>query len=716
MLDTTRLDGLSPQAASPAEGRARIGDRSPALLFRAPPVEGESLLSLVSRAAARNHLPSARPALVLIEAPSDIRSLHHRPDLAPALARLIGVAAEEVSTRLYGPRRERGHGLDAEREFFGTRVPAHWLTTAKRVAPGALAEAPHHRAVWDLAILDVCPDNGEPLLEGCPRCRRRLNWTPTALSACAACGTDLARMDGGPPRRAAEADLAGARFVADLLAPWRRGRAAALARLPAGLRILPPVDLLRLMLLLPDIIPGDPGGAPRRAKRESRERRPHRALTAALAVLEGWPDGLHAALDRRAATVPSQGRFGIHKYFGRSFVPLLQEYEKAAARSAGGPGAPPSAHEVLLAEIGRYLAARPRMSVGRNARLTERVRAASEREAGLRRAASMAEVMERIGWKHPRLRRLVDLWPDVVVHSDGRGSGAPKLLDMERVLGIVSALQAALSVPEAADALGISQPVCRDLVERGLLVRLEDRFARIHEVSASETLVTRASVEEIAKRLDAGAQQATDRSLTLRAVVSSVTLLGLGAADVVALMLDGRLRYHHAPPRRSRRKTPFPFAFDRASVDLFCAEGRRDLPMAIKAAAAELRWNQQTVLSMLRVGEMRALSGKAMFGATAIPRAEVARAKLDYATTAQVGSRLVPDPSMGFLRMLARELRRLGLDPVVGDGGAAGRTGQLIWSAEDITAADHDALSAWARRLGRTRRKERRTGSGGRKS
>jgi hypothetical protein len=289
------------------------------------------------------------------------------------------------------------------------------------------------------------------------------------------------------------------------------------------------------------------------------------------------------------------------------------------------------------------------------------------------------------------------------------------LLDMQRVLGIVSALRAALSVPEAAGALGISQPVCRDLVERGLLVRLEDRFARIHEVSASETLVTRASVEEIAKRLDAGAQGgAAAHSLSLRAVVSRVAPLGLGPADVVGLMLDGRLRYHPAPPARSRRKGPFLFTFDAASVDLFCAEGRRDLPMAIKAAAAELRWNQQTVLSMLRVGEMRALSGKAMFGATAIPRAEVARAKLDYATTAQVGARLVPDPSMGFLRMLARELRRLGLDPVVGDGGAAGRTGQLIWRAGDITAADHDALSAWARRLGWTRTKGRRTGSEGR--
>ena len=145
-------------------------------------------------------------------------------------------------------------------------------------------------------------------------------------------------------------------------------------------------------------------------------------------------------------------------------------------------------------------------------------------------------------------------------------------------------------------------------------------------------------------------------------------------------------------------------------------------------------WNQEAVAALLnqRQGNLPAsrvlallhaalydvalVAEKAMFGAIAIPRAEVARAKLDYATTAQVGSRLVPDPSMGFLRMLARELRRLGLDPVVGDGGAAGRTGQLIWRAEDITAADHDALSAWARRLGWTRTKGRRTGSRGRES
>ncbi len=122
--------------------------------------------------------------------------------------------------------------------------------------------------------------------------------------------------------------------------------------------------------------------------------------------------------------------------------------------------------------------------------------------------------------------------------------------------------------------------------------------------------------------------------------------------------------------------------------------------MAIKAASAELRWNQQTVLSMLRLGEMRALPGKAKYGATLVARDEVARAKREYLTTADVGARLFPDRPLAMQRMLAKALRCHGLQPVVGDGGAAGRTGQLIWRSRDVDGIDHEALLACGCRLG----------------
>jgi hypothetical protein len=158
------------------------------------------------------------------------------------------------------------------------------------------------------------------------------------------------------------------------------------------------------------------------------------------------------------------------------------------------------------------------------------------------------------------------------------------------------------------------------------------------------------------------------------------------------LMLDGRLRYHRALPAEAPRKERFPFTFDGASIERLCAAGQRTPPMAIKAAAAELRWKQQTALSMLCLGEMQALPGKAKLGATLIAREEVARAKRDYTTTAQVGARLFPNPPLNLLRMLAWELRRRGLKPVAGDGGAAGRTGQLIWRAADVAAVGLDLV------------------------
>jgi hypothetical protein len=662
------------------------------LLFSVDAAVGESLLSIVCRATARNHETSTRAVLALIDGPFDNFALHERSDLVPALAHLVGVPEAELTSRLYGPSLERGPGLDEERNFFGTYLPAYWLTEAKRIAPGAMAEAPYHRALWDLAIFEVCPDSGEPLIETCPGCQRGLNWTTSMISACNFCGVDLARSGRITAATAVDTDLAGVRFIADLLAPWRGGSVAAMSQLPQALRMLSTVELVRLMLLLPDMISDEASGARRRMQRQ--RRRPVE-LAASLKLLQGWPASLHEMLARQAGLTPFSGRFGIQHHFGPRFVGLLREYDVEADRFDRA-GVSLSAYEILLQEAARYFACRPHIPLRRGTLLAERVNLLTEVEDH-RQVASISDVTAMTGWGLPRVRRLAMIWPEAVIHWDGQGSGAPMLLDACRVKEIVSTVEASLSVPEAAKLLGVPQPVCRELIEIGLLRCLEERFAKLHGASGSEMLLNGDTVKQLLLDLEAGAARGCpERPLTFRAVHSSMAIFGLGGADILKLMLDGHLRYHRVPALRSHGAIKLPFHFDAKSLEKLSAKRRATMPMAIKAAATELQWNQQTVLSMLRCGEMQMISQKGRHGATLIAREEVARARRDYRSTAEVGLRLLAKPTLPQLRMLAAELRRRGLKPVVGDGGAAHRDGQLIWRAHEITLF-RVGLKAWAR-------------------
>ena len=231
------------------------------------------------------------------------------------------------------------------------------------------------------------------------------------------------------------------------------------------------------------------------------------------------------------------------------------------------------------------------------------------------------------------------------------------------------------------------------------------RFAVIHGTSGTDILVPADSVNEVAGRLNLGASaDRPARIIDLRAVVSSLRNLGLGSADVIVLMLNRQIGYHRTSPRTTDGNSQFPYIFDAEAFEQFCTSARRGRPMSLKAAATDLFWNQQTVRSMLHLGEIRKIRQEHRYKTVLISPEEVARAKRDYITTSQVSTRLVTYAPLGLLRMLARELRHLGLKPVVGDGGAAARRGQLVWRSVDIDGLNQGALSAWARRFKSTRK------------
>lgn len=60
----------------------------------------------------------------------------------------------------------------------------------RRVCPACLFESAHHRAMWDLRYVAVCPVHGCELLDVCPSCEEPLKWRGADLARCP-CGQGL---------------------------------------------------------------------------------------------------------------------------------------------------------------------------------------------------------------------------------------------------------------------------------------------------------------------------------------------------------------------------------------------------------------------------------------------------------------------------------------------------------------------------------------------
>ncbi|SDG56413.1 TniQ family protein [Propionivibrio dicarboxylicus] len=102
--------------------------------------------------------------------------------------------------RLYPEEVEQLSGIE-RRNHDGVRswqVCGEWVTKAAFIAPNhrkfcpcCLREAPFVRGCWQLVFYNACARHRTRLLDCCPKCRKRLNWTAHRLEYCA-CGYKLA--------------------------------------------------------------------------------------------------------------------------------------------------------------------------------------------------------------------------------------------------------------------------------------------------------------------------------------------------------------------------------------------------------------------------------------------------------------------------------------------------------------------------------------------
>ena len=205
--------------------------RVPPLPARVQPIPGETLLSLVARAADANVFPKLADLL-------GHAGIGGHPAFAPftaadrpqPLAELLGVPVAEVAARFHPLHPDQS--LKDARIWAGIRMRRRSIEArSRRVAPLALKSSPHHRLEWTHRALSFCPETLQQLISRCPACAAELGWVTTkGLDRCETCEASLTDAPAVLVTTRSPERLIGA---ARLISPDPTVRAAALALLPA---------------------------------------------------------------------------------------------------------------------------------------------------------------------------------------------------------------------------------------------------------------------------------------------------------------------------------------------------------------------------------------------------------------------------------------------------------------------------------------------------
>ena len=269
-----------------------------------PPEPGESLPSLILRNAGVYEFRAPMRLLSRIETP--ITSLAALAFVNPAsefgggLARLLCLTRDRLASMVYGTADSKACS------FLGHRLHHDMISLDdRRYCPLCLRASPHHRAIWDLSVVTVCPEHGVRLLTRCPD-NHRVNWRTDHVHLCARyeCRRDLREASA---EEVPEAELAGAR---GLIALFRDHR-------PSDLAPLSPGDALRAAFHLGAVALGHHQSPRPILFAHKRPEETVRVLNAGWSALQDWPHGFHRLLARlRAGQEARDGRYGLGKAFG----------------------------------------------------------------------------------------------------------------------------------------------------------------------------------------------------------------------------------------------------------------------------------------------------------------------------------------------------------------------------------------------------------------
>ena len=260
------------------------------------PETGESLIGFVARTCSRNWLKKLRPILSVCGA-----AFHMHQNLAISdavdfakLALTCRVDPDEIESRRYLRLDDDLTGMPGM-SFHGTAIPPYDLDLRRRVTPSWLRKG-FHPALGHHGLITHCPETGEVIIDRCPRCDKRLNWTKSAIERCQACGYDLSRHQG---KLVSDDQLVATRVMIDLIHPDPSCHASALSSLPREIRDFDRGLLFETGWRMGCLISGQGQGDRDRAKALPFEKRLD-ILAKGSAALLNWPHSFTDALVGRA--------------------------------------------------------------------------------------------------------------------------------------------------------------------------------------------------------------------------------------------------------------------------------------------------------------------------------------------------------------------------------------------------------------------------------
>jgi hypothetical protein len=222
----------------------------PKFVVSVSPLPGESLASVVARAAYENLFTNPANIFLHLNMPMvhlgsiATRYAKHCDDLAY----LVGSRPDDLRTLFYKRVDRRISGFGAEIEVLGSHLALRCRESkVRRLSPASLCRSAHHRTAWELRFLHWCPESFEYLISDCTMCGKGFGWHKLAgVHICENCGADVREQIS---EYLLDHHRETARLLSDLVLE-RKAAARIRAALHEDLRHLVDIDLLCLALML----------------------------------------------------------------------------------------------------------------------------------------------------------------------------------------------------------------------------------------------------------------------------------------------------------------------------------------------------------------------------------------------------------------------------------------------------------------------------------
>lgn len=429
-----------------------------------PPYDEESFFGYLTRVAHANLRISPREIALLAKVPMvNLHDLIRKGLGEVSIAALCGVRPDELSIRRHASIKEKWALLRTE----AGELPRQLIqSNTPRIAPHTYREIGYHRYEWEFSFLTFDSQSGEMLIEECPHCLAKFTWERPQFLSCIECGQNLT----SKPKQLVDEEVRQAGSVfARLLSTNGDIRAQARQLLAIEVRELPIEALFKFIFELSGV----------ENYRETKNPDWETLLPRALQIASDWPSALLDLIESLKASAGNRaGRFGAKKEFG-DFVDLLREWDGMVEIQA-----------IVLPVVRRYLDEHPEITLRADSLLARRVEPNE-------RYATLGEIKFQYGWSHRRAHRLLSI-PGVVIGEAG-GSGAPLVIDRDKVTKISDALSRLVSKRAIRDIWGLPHEAIRQIAAAGIFKKVTEPYVAL--IDNTEALYHRDQIASIFDRV-----------------------------------------------------------------------------------------------------------------------------------------------------------------------------------------------------------------------